>query len=446
MNSQFSQLKRMVSFFSFLWPEFNLEKREFNKENVDKALLGLVFLLDALFKSENGSLKKNFPFPAGRSFFPGQAIPLMENVIAFLQSFNTQILSLNKNERQTFTFILENVIDYFRGMSQQDDEKSLRNLFVDFRFWIENLFKMFDQKVTGAIVANKKLALKNLFISGHPLQAELLYSSALVNFSLFPFMIQKGNQSLFLAGLDSRELVYVDPLSDEQMRAASSEGIKKLGEFCLANFAFGDWQLLDPQLREQDDPFLGKAEALALAFRHHEQRLFEESASVLNEAGFEDFNWPLLYLLQIKNLFNLGRMLEVKRLLQKFLIFYPYFAEGHELMGDVYQKEENLELALGFYEKALLINQNKGLSEKIKRLRETIEKNKNKPESQKSDLFYNISEAVLQSEERLIPRPKELRQMMEYLDLAIQTQRAVDRRPRRGQIGADPHPGPEDHL
>ena len=124
---------------------------------------------------------------------------------------------------------------------------------------------------------------------------------------------------------------------------------------------------------------------------------------------------PLIYLLQIRNLANLNRALEMKRLLQKFLLFYPFYAEGHEMMGDVYAKEENIELALNFYEKALLIAQRKSLGEKIKKIRDHIDKSKSKPETQKNDAFFDITEAVIQNEERIIGRGKELRQMIEIL-------------------------------
>ena len=105
----------------------------------------------------------------------------------------------------------------------------------------------------------------------------------------------------------------------------------------------------------------------------------------------------------------------MKRLLQKFLLFYPFYAEGHEMMGDVYAREENVELALNFYEKALLIAQSKVLGDKIKKARDILDKGKNKPEAQKNDAFFDITETVIQNEERIIGRGKELRQMIEIL-------------------------------
>ena len=124
---------------------------------------------------------------------------------------------------------------------------------------------------------------------------------------------------------------------------------------------------------------------------------------------------PLIYLLQVRNLAGLSRFLEMKRLLQKFLLFYPFYAEGHEMIGDVYWQEENVELALSFYEKALSIAQSKSLGEKMKKIREAIDKGRGKPEIQKNDAFFDITETVIQKEERIIGRSKELRQMIEIL-------------------------------
>jgi ATP-dependent Clp protease ATP-binding subunit ClpC len=161
--------------------------------------------------------------------------------------------------------------------------------------------------------------------------------------------------------------------------------------------------------------FHGKWRAIEAACRQQQLKLFAESLLILEDAGFEDFNLPLIYLLQIRNLASLNRGLEMKRLLQKFLLFYPFYAEGHEMMGDIYWQEENVELALSFYEKALLIAQSKSLGEKIKKIRESLDKGKNKPEVQKNDAFFDITETVIRKEERIIGRSKELRQMIEIL-------------------------------
>ena len=58
--------------------------------------------------------------------------------------------------------------------------------------------------------------------------------------------------------------------------------------------------------------------------------------------------------------------------MQKFILLYPYYSDGYEIMGDVYFKEENFELALNFYEKVLKINQSKVVSEKLKKVKDEI--------------------------------------------------------------------------
>ena len=371
--------------------------------------------MDALFKAENLSRKKNFQIPAGKVFFSGDILQTLENIIAYLQTFNTQVLSMSKTERQTLVFILENLSDYLKNSRLQAEDREKKNLFGDFKFWIENLFKLFDQKISGAVTASKGISPKNLFGPQDALPDELIYGNATLNFSLFPFVIFQKGQVFFLSRLAETGVTYCELDSSVEI-TLNSEGIwLKLAEFHLANFCFAELERIQAQLPKDAGGFLNKWREVAAAFRNQQLKMFTESLMQLEEIAFEDFNMPLIYLLQIRNLANLNRALEMKRLLQKFLLFYPFYAEGHEMMGDVYAKEENIELALNFYEKALLIAQRKSLGEKIKKIRDHIDKSKSKPETQKNDAFFDITEAVIQNEERIIGRGKELRQMIEIL-------------------------------
>ena len=415
MDPHFGQFARMGSFLAIFLPDFKFEKREFNKENSDRLIFFIVSVLDALFKAENLSRKKNFQIPAGKVFFSGDILQTLENIIAYLQMFNTQVLSMSKTERQTLVFILENLSDYLRNSRLQAEDKEKKNLFGDFKFWIENLFKLFDQKISGAVTASKGLSPKNLFGPQDTLPDELIYGNATLNFSLFPFVIFQNGQVFFLSRLAESGVTYCDIDSGAEI-SLNSEGIwLKLAEFHLANFCFAQLERIQAQLPKDTGGFLYKWREVESAYRNQQLKMFTESLMQLEEIAFEDFNMPLIYLLQIRNLANLNRALEMKRLLQKFLLFYPFYAEGHEMMGDVYAKEENIELALNFYEKALLIAQRKSLGEKIKKIRESIDKSKGKPEAQKNDAFFDITEAVIQNEERIIGRGKELRQMIEIL-------------------------------
>lgn len=415
MDPHFGQFGRMGLFLSIFLPDFKFEKSEFNKENSDRLIFFIVSVLDALFKAENLARKKNFQLPAGKVFFSNDILQTLENIIAYLQMFNTQVLSMSKTERQTLVFILENLSDYFKNSRLQTEDKDKKSLFVDFKFWIENLFKLFDQKISGAVTASKGLSPKNLFGPQDALPDEPIYGNATLNFSLFPFVIFQNEQVLFLSQPAEKEVVFCNISNGAEISMSADVIWLKIAEFYLANFCFSELERLQPQLPKDAGGFLGKWREVKSAFRNQQLKLFTESLLQLEEIAFEDFNMPLIYLLQIRNLANLNRALEMKRLLQKFLLFYPFYAEGHEMMGDVYAKEDNSELALNFYEKALLITQSKSLGEKIKKIRESIDKSKSKPETQKNDAFFDITEAVIQNEERIIGRSKELRQMIEIL-------------------------------
>ena len=415
MINPFSQWKQMALFFSYLFPDLKLEKKELNKENAEKAIHCLVFFLDALFKSENISLKKNFAWGPNKKIFSRDAVFLMENIILFLQVFNTQALTLTKNERQTFIFILENIIDYFRQQQLPEEDKNKKNLFVDFQFWIENLFKMFDLKITGSIVPNQQPDLKNLLSTGNPAHPDLIYTNSTVTFSLFPFLIRPNGRSLFLVEASERGFTYLDVQDGGEILLVQEDICRNVSEFYLANFALNELETAKGWMKDVDEPWLRRAGLIESAISHHNQKLFADSFNLLNEAGVDNFNMPLVYLLQIRNMLELNRSFEAKRLLQKFLLFYPYFAEGHEWMGDICSREENYELALGFYEKAAQISHNKILVEKTKNVKENIEKHRGKSENQKNDLFFSITEMVLQNEESIISRQKELRQMIEIL-------------------------------
>ncbi len=415
MDPLFNQYSRLGAFLGIFLPEFKQEKREFNKENADRLIGCLVGVLDALFKAENLARRKNFRLGAGKTFFPDDVLPVLDNVAAYLQAFNTQVLSMSKTERQTLVFILENIGDYLKNSRLQDAEKEKKNLFFDYKFWIENLFKLFDQKISGAVTASKRVTPKNLFGPQEALRDELIYSNATLSFSLFPFAVVQERAVLFLAQLEGNGARYRDGAGGSPV-ALSADGLwQKLAEFLLANFGFADLERIECLLPGGEAGFLGQWRQVEAAQRDQLLKLFAESLLRLEEIAFEELNMPLVYLLQIRNLAELGRGLEMKRLLQKFLLFYPFYAEGHELMGDVYARDENVELAMNFYEKALLISQSKALGEKIKKAREFLDKGKNRPEAQKNDAFFDITDAVIQNEQRIIGRGKELRQMIEIL-------------------------------
>ena len=415
MESHFGQFARLSQFLSVFSPDFKFEKREFNKENADLLLVNMIVVLDGLFKAENLSRKKNFQLPAGKTFFSGGIFQLLENAIGFLQVFNTQVLNMSKTERQTMAFILENISDYLKNQETTLDDKVKKGLFNDYKFWIENLFKLFDKKIAGSVTLKQIPAEKKRAAGGHGCESELVYANATITFSLAPFFLCRDGQPLALTQVTADGIAYAPIGGGDETTADGDDALQKICEFYLANFCFAELESLPSHLPDALGGSLGKWREIEAAYRQQQLKLYAESQLLLEAASFEDFNMPLIYLLQIRNLAGLSRFLEMKRLLQKFLLFYPFYAEGHEMIGDVYWQEENVELALSFYEKALSIAQNKSLGDKIKKIREAIDKGKGKPDVQKNDAFFDITETVIQKEERIIGRGKELRQMIEIL-------------------------------
>ena len=415
MNIQLSQFKKLNTFLASFVPDVEAEKTELSKSSTEKLIRSLVYIIDSLLKAENLYKKRNLILPDGRSFFTGDIVAVMTNINLYLYKFDTKVLNFTRTERQTFIFILENIIDYFKNSSVYPNQKDRRNLFIDYRFWIENFFKIVDQKITGAISASKKVNLKNLFNSDDSVKSQLVFSNATTSFSVSPFVISRGNQHLFLAGITDGGLIYKDINYEKEILVKSKHYDSLVFEFLFSNFDFSRADLLRKRVKVEMDGLAGRFEAIRNACDYHKDRRFKESSELLKEISFDRVNLPLIYLLQIKNLVNINRVFEVKQLMQKFVLLFPYYVDAYEIMGDIYLREENFELALNFYEKVLMLSQNKRVAEKLKKVKDNILKQKGKPTQPQNDYFYDITESMFQSEEEFILREKELRQMVEIL-------------------------------
>ncbi len=415
MNIQLSQFKKLNSFLAGFASDVEPEKNELTKSSTEKLIRSLVYIIDSLLKAENLYKKRNLILPDGRSFFTADIVAVMTNINLYLYKFDTKILNFTRTERQTFIFILENIIDYFKNSNAYSNQKDKRNLFVDYRFWIENFFKIVDQKITGAVSASKKVNLKNLFNTDDSAKSQLVFSNATTSFSVSPFVISRGNQHLFLAGITDSGLIYKDINYEKEILIKSRHNDSLVFEFLFSNFDFSRADLLRKRVRVEMDGLVGKFESIQKACDYHKERRFKESSELLKELSFDRVNLPLIYLLQIKNLVNINRVFEVKQLMQKFVLLFPYYVDAYEIMGDIYLREENFELALNFYEKVLMLSQNKRVAEKLKKVKDNLLKQKGKPTQQQNDYFYDITESMFQSDEEFILREKEQRQMVEIL-------------------------------
>ncbi len=415
MNIQYSQFKKLNSFLLYFFPDLDFERRELDQENTDILIQYLAIVTDALFKGENLYKKRNLILPEGKSFFTRDIVDLLSNISLFLYKFESQVFNFTRTERQTFIFIIENVIDYFKRCRFFVDKKDRQNLFVDYRFWLENFFKMFNQKISGTIFSSKKLNLKNFFNTNDAIHNELIYSSPAISFSISPFAINRDNRTLFLIRITDSQLVALDVQEEKETILKNIKYDLKVYEFLFANFEFHSADLFYDKLKKERHVMLEKREIIRNAWNYHKERLYQESYNELNSFAFETLEMPLLYLLQIRNMVNTNRVLEVKKLLQKYIQLFPYYPDGYEILGDIHLKEEDYDQTLFFYEKVLRLTQNKRVAEKIKKVREIQEKNKDKISKQKNENLYDLTELVFHSDEKLLPRPKEERQIVEIL-------------------------------
>lgn len=423
MNIQIDQFKKLNAFLVYFFPHLEVEKKDINKKSADQLIRCIAFIIDTLMKGENLYKKRNLILSDGQTFFSGKTVSLLSNINLYLYRFETTIFSFSRTERQTFIFIIENIVDYLKRSRFSEEKKEQKSLFMDYRFWIENFFKMVNQKITGSLYSSKKLHIRNFFGSAETGGSELIYSNTAASFSIAPFAVSKDNKTYFMTSVDIIEghLVYSDVLEDgENGTGITLENSKydlKTFEFLFANFEFKTAGILINKLKQQgqDHSFLQYSSVIENATNYHKERLFQESYNMLKGFSFESLDLPLLYLLQIKNLVNINRLFEVKKLMQTFLRLYPYYSEGYEIMGDIYFKEEDYDMAQTFYEKVLKFTQNKRVGEKLKRVRDTLEKRKQQAAQEKNENFFDLTDAVFHSDEKLLERDKELRQILEIL-------------------------------
>lgn len=415
MGIQFSELKKINTFISFLYPKVNFEKRDFNRKNCEMLVQALFFMLDALIKSENLYKKRNLILPEDKSYLTDNLIFQMENLNLYLNKFDTKIFNFTRTEHQTFIFIIENLIDYFKNNEQVSDKKDKEKIFLDYRFWFDNFLRIISQKILGSFYSSKNTNLKVLFDTEDASDNELIYSNASVSFSLSPFIIVRGNQRLFLVGIIEEGLAYKE--FDEKKKHIISHPfyLNKVFEFFISNFQFELANLIKGKVNAADNIVFSNLETIQNSYDYHKQKLFNESHALLKDKALETLNLPLVDLLQIRNLVNLNRIFEVKKIMQKFILYYPFYIDAFEIMGDIYSKEENFEMALNFYEKVLKINQNKRVTEKVKKVKEFLLKSKKINNQSKSEYDYDITEIVFNSEDEFIGRDRQLREMIEIL-------------------------------
>jgi ATP-dependent Clp protease ATP-binding subunit ClpC len=400
MDIQFGQLKNVMFFLSSFHPQLTVKKRELTKKNFQSLLFYFSHIVDTLLKAENLYQRKNIILPAGKGFFPDQLPGILGNIILYLNKFDTRIFKFSRTERQTFNFVTENIIDYFRARASYKEKKSRENLFSDYKFWIENFFSIFDQKVNGTIQ-----------LKGD----ELIFVNPTVELALSPFIIFRQKDYFFLSGISETHLIYREIVSGEEIFVQNKRHDLLTFNFLILNFDFENARKIKERISYRDHTLSEKIDLIENAYQYQRSNRFEDSFELLKELPLEKINYPLVFLLQIRNLMALKKIFDLKRSLQKFVLLFPYYADVYEIMGDIYVREENFELALNYYEKFLNITQSKRVAGKIKKIKEMESQSKGKVENRQNDAFYDVMRSVSRSDEEIIGRGKALRQLTEIL-------------------------------
>lgn len=405
MNIQIENYRKLNAFLTVLFPGLDLTKTDLNQTKTDDLVRAIVFAIDILAKSENLTEGRNILLPRQRSFFSDNVVDLMENISVYFSKFNPRFFSFTKTEAQTFVFILENLIDYFKKNEVFKDRKEKKSLFVDHRFWIENFLQIVDQKLNGELIADRSVKHTR----------KIYFSNSQWDMDLLPFVIPDDNNVFLLGGIGGKGLDYKNFSMQRSITVADRELDEKLFRFLIANFSFEEINIIKERILHGGTPLKKNIDLIENAYLLHQEKMYGESLNIIKGLDLDQLKIPLLYLIKARNLMHSDQMMDTRRLIQKFVVKYPNYVDAFEMLGDIYQKEEEFEQALSCYDRVLHQIQNKRVAEKARKVKSVIEKSKGKGEKQSGEHSYNITEDVFKTNDSYVHREKDLNQMIEIL-------------------------------
>lgn len=419
MDIHVTDLKKVSVMITSLFPGFSLKKGGFKRENSVQLVQFLTLITDALIKSENFRKGQNMELPGDHDFFTTDIIGILKNISFYLQRFETNIFKFTRTERQTFLFIIENIQEFLLNIKITEKKGSKAGNFLDYKFWIENYFKIIDQKITGVLLRGDEDLEKKKLIqeSGETIGTnDLFFSSVSASFSLSPFVIIQDDNVRFLTGETDGILRYRGYKDKSDTAVYGKELTDELFLFRFANLDL--WRGNKDLVYSNSDSRLGKAlEKAGTAYELFRNGLYEKSFQKLNPLLPSLNDYPLFRLMQIKNLSKKNDMPAFKNSLLEFIKLNANYYQGFELLGLLYEKEENHEAAIEYYEKSVKLKQNKEILNRIKKLKAITEKDSGSREPAATTIpFINISQKVFISPGHIIAREKEIKEMIEILN------------------------------
>ncbi len=419
MDIQITDLKKVINLMTIFFPDFSIKKGELKYENSKELVNSLTVIIDVLIKSENLHKGQNLDLPREYDFFTSDIVGILKNISFYLQRFETRIFRFTRTERQTFLFIIENIQEFLLNTNISEKKKIKKNNFLDYKFWVENYFKIIDQKLSGVILkgkGNRIIDSDDKEKDAHIRTKDLLFSPNSSSFSLSPFAIIVDDQIRFLKDADRDKLIYKKLGDKNDIIIKDDELGDELFMFKFANLIL--WRDKTGITYSQMDSKLGQdLKSIRSAYELNRNGLYEESYQQLDPIIDSLDNYPLYRMIQIKNLSGKNEREEMKSSLEEFVKINPNYYQGFELLGLLLEKEGDYESAKENYERSIKLKQNKEIMNRIKKLKSVSEKDTGLRErSTVSNPFINISQKIFMLQEQIISREKEIREILEILN------------------------------
>ncbi len=352
-------------------------------------------------------------------FFTDDIVGILKNISFYLQRFESCIFKFTRTERQTFLFIIENIQEFLLNSVSNEKKGVQESNFLDHKFWIENYFKIIDQKISGMVLKGSD----DLDTSILPIppdetigSGDMFFSSQSSVFSLSPFILIRKKTILFLAGESGGKLIYLRSGNKDKTIIDDKYLSDELYMFKFANLDL--WRNSTSLVYSDNDSELGGIlKEIRTAYELFRKGMHDRSYIKLEPLLISLDKYPLFRLMQIKNISKKNGREELKIALEEFTKLYPSYYQGFELLGLLHEKEENRESAIDYYERSVKLKQNKEILNRIKKLKSYIDKDTLSKESDSvTNPFINLSKKEFASPGKIIAREKEIKEIIEILN------------------------------
>jgi len=415
MTFQVNQLKNAGEFRNAFFPGLKLEERALTHENVDQLLMYDVRMLDALTRAESHYKSRHFYPGNGSGMCDPDPVSMMFRIRDYLIRFDSKLFTFSRSDRQTFAFVLENICEYFNKRAESLDQRDQSQLFRDYRFWVENFFTILDQKLSGDIIQVEP-GEDGAVDSANEIEGSYLcFQNQAIRVPLHPFVLIHHGERLFLNRVTESALEYCDIINQRTSEFSSKNLDVPVFSFLLSSLDFDGARLIEPRLMMGDHEFSGRLSQLEKALNHGKENDCRASLDLLDEFGPEIMRYPMIILFKARCMLNLNQCGEMQRLLQKFVLFFPYYAETYALMGDALRLEKKYDRALGFYEKSMQISALPEVADRAKAIRDRLKVEKETRDQRSDEPFLKISEPDDTALGGLVGRERELSQMLEIM-------------------------------